>query len=495
VRRTLNVKWGNIVKNKIKYRLIVSSALAAALSAQAGSPEVVKGEFIIKTRHQGDYSLQSFAGVLADRGAQVREVLNRADDTLLVKIDNTAALAESVDFVESVRSGLGSLPEVEYIEPNYVYHASMGGRPPMMPPTPPMPPRPMPPTPAPTPTPSPTPTPAPVPTPGPTPTPDPSGDVIPNDGLFSSLWGMRNVGQKDSKGTVGRAGADISATKAWGVTKGSHDIVVAIIDTGIDYTHPDLQGNIWEKTVQGKVIHGMNAITGVMDPKDDHYHGTHCAGTIGGVGNNGTGVAGVSWNVSLMGVKFLDKNGSGTTADAIKAIDFARENGANVMSNSWGGGGSSQALYDAIKRAYDAGIVFVAAAGNESADNDSTPSYPANYKIGNVISVAASTNLDTMASFSNYGATTVHLAAPGLNITSTTPGNTYKTISGTSMATPHVSGAVALLLAKEPTLTPDQVRARLVSSVDKLPAFQGKTISGGRMNVYKLLTGAGSSNK
>ncbi len=253
----------------------------------------------------------------------------------------------------------------------------------------------------------------------------------------------------------------------------------------MDYNHPDLKDNMWTKPGTTNV-HGYNAITNTENPMDDHSHGTHCAGTIGGTGDNGVGVAGVNWNASIMGVKFLSASGGGSLADAIKAIDWATNNGAQIMSNSWGGGGFSQALADSIKRATDKGILFIAAAGNDGRNNDSSATYPANYP--GVIAVAASNNVDGMAGFSNYGLRTVHLMAPGENIFSTVKGGGYATYSGTSMATPHVSGAVALLLSHEPSLTPEQVKARLMRTSDKLKSFRNKLISAGRLNVYNLLT-------
>lgn len=297
---------------------------------------------------------------------------------------------------------------------------------------------------------------------------------------------MRNFGQADSRGRVGIVGADIQAPEAWALSTGSKDIVMAVIDTGVNYNHPDLVDNIWSSPTDPNVK-GFNAITGALNPMDDHAHGTHCAGSIAGTGDNGIGVAGVTWNARIMGVKFLSASGGGTLADAIKAIDWATENGAQIMSNSWGGGGFSQALADSITRARDKGILFIAAAGNDSSNNDTRPAYPASYQIDNVVSVAASNNIDAISSFSNYGANTVHLMAPGENIYSTVLGTAYNTFSGTSMATPHVSGAAALLLAKEPSLTYAEIKERLMKSTDKSRAFRGKIMSMGRLNVYNLL--------
>lgn len=287
-------------------------------------------------------------------------------------------------------------------------------------------------------------------------------DAIPNDPAFANLWGLVNTGQTIG-GQTGTSGADISADSAWNLSTGSRAQVVAVVDTGIDYTHPDLAANIWSApssfTVKiggvtitcGGGTHGFNAIANTCDPMDDNNHGSHVSGTIGAVGGNGIGVAGVNWVASLMGTKFLDANGSGTTANAVNAIEFAIQAkqafaaGANVrvLSNSWGGGGYSQTLNDEIVKAGNAGMAFVAAAGNSGSNNDTTPSYPASYAAANVVAVAATDNRDQLASFSNYGANTVDLGAPGVYVYSTIRSGGYAWMSGTSMATPHVSGAAA----------------------------------------------------
>ncbi|HZN02383.1 MAG TPA: S8 family peptidase, partial [Candidatus Polarisedimenticolia bacterium] len=258
-----------------------------------------------------------------------------------------------------------------------------------------------------------------------------TADVVPNDPRFNELYGMLNTGQ-----TGGTTDADIDADQAWGVSRGSHDVLVGVIDTGIDYNHPDLAANIW--TNPGEIpgntidddgngfvddIHGYDFANNDSDPFDDNGHGSHCSGTIGGVGNNGVGVAGVNWQVSLMALKFLSGGGSGTTANAVRAVEYSTMMGVDLTSNSWGGGGFSQALYDAVAAAGAANIAFVAAAGNDGTDNDVSPHYPSNYDLANVISVAATDHNDAKASFSNWGATTVDLGAPGVNILSTLPGN------------------------------------------------------------------------
>ncbi len=297
-----------------------------------------------------------------------------------------------------------------------------------------------------------------------------TSDIPVNDTYSDSLWGINN--------DVG-----ISARRAWDVTTGSSDVVVAVIDTGIDYTHPDLAANIWvnpgetagngiDDDGNGFIddVHGVNTVLGVAnrgDPMDDNEHGTHVAGTIGAVGNNGEGVVGVNHRVKLMGLKFMDAGGGGRLSDAIAAIDYMVSMkvtyGVNirVSNNSWGGGGFSPALHAAIDRARAAGIVFVAAAGNSRQDTDLFPSYPSSYEVANVVSVAAINNDQTLASFSNHGAESVDMAAPGVGIFSTLPNGKYGYLSGTSMATPHVVGALALLFAAEPSVTLEQGIERL----------------------------------
>lgn len=326
-------------------------------------------------------------------------------------------------------------------------------------------------------------------------------DSTPNDTRFSELWGMNNTGQ-----TGGTANIDIDAPEAWNLSTGSNTVVVGVVDTGIDYTHPDLENNMWvnpgeiagngvDDDHNGVVddIYGYNAYANNGNPLDDNNHGTHCAGTIGGAGNNSKGVAGVSWNVKLMALKFLSSSGSGSTSDAIEAIQYAvtmKNAGVNikVLSNSWGGGGFSQSLEDAISQANSAGILFIAAAGNSASNNDSTPTYPANYNVSNVISVAAIDHNGALASFSSYGANTVDLAAPGVSILSTVPGNSYASYSGTSMATPHVSGVAGLLAAYAPTLSAPQLKERLLTTVKTISGLNGSIKYPGTVDAYNALT-------
>lgn len=327
--------------------------------------------------------------------------------------------------------------------------------------------------------------------------------LVPNDPRFNSLWGMNNVGQ-----TGGTADADIDAVEAWDRTTGNGSTVVAVIDTGVDYTHPDLAANIWTNTPEangaagvdddgnGYVddVHGYDFANNDGDPMDDHFHGTHVAGTIGAVGNNGVGVAGVSWDVQIMALKFLDANGSGFLSDAIRAIDYAAAMGATVSNNSWGGGGFEQALKDAISNAASRGHIFVAAAGNDGTNNDVFPAYPASYDLDNIIAVAATDHNDNLAGFSNYGAAAVDLGAPGVDIHSTLPTRVtdamqqyglsanYGTISGTSMATPHVTGVVALVHDLHPTWSYTQIINQVLATVDPVSALATTTATGGRLN-------------
>jgi serine protease len=304
----------------------------------------------------------------------------------------------------------------------------------------------------------------------------PSG---PNDPDYSKLWGMKMI----------------SANTAWDSTTGSSSVVVGVVDTGVDYTHPDLAANVWSSpsTINGCAAgtHGYNAITGTCDPMDDNHHGTHVSGTIGAVGNNGIGVIGVSPTVRIMGLKFLDSGGSGTISGAVAATDWAvkaKQAGVNVrvLSNSWGGGGFSQALLDEINKAGANDILFVAAAGNNATSNDTTAAYPCSFHTANEICVAATDSHDSLASFSNYGAASVDLAAPGQGILSTVPGGGYDTFSGTSMATPHVSGAAALALSTgyQSVWT---LKATILAAVDPLASLAGRVTTGGRLDVCKAI--------
>ena len=326
----------------------------------------------------------------------------------------------------------------------------------------------------------------------------------PTDAAFTNgvLWGLRNYGQSG-----GKAGADISATNAWNLTTGSTNVIVAVIDTGIRYTHKDLKAQMWKNPGEipannkdddgnGVIddVYGINAITGSGDPMDDNDHGSHVSGTIGAAANDGNPIVGVTWKVRLMGCKFLSASGSGRTSDAITCINYAVSKGARVLNNSWGGGGYSQSLYDAIAAARAKNVIFLAAAGNSGSNNDQIPHYPSNYNLDNIISIAAVDRSDKMASFSCYGEKTVHIGAPGVSIYSSTSGSDteYQSFDGTSMATPHVSGVAALILSLYPSADYTEVRQRILLGAVPIPSLTGVTTTGGRLNAYNALTITGS---
>jgi len=387
-----------------------------------------------------------------------------------------------------------------------------------------------------------------------------SARVSPNDPGFGSQWDLNNTGQSG-----GTAGADIHATQAWRSTTGSAKTVVAVIDTGVDYNHPDLYQNIWinqaeipksrlrnladvdhdgyisfadlnnpvnqgigritdgnhdgridaadilapmvldshgndtglggwahHSTQDGDIAHpddliGWNFVTNTNNPFDDNGHGTHVSGTIGAMGNDGVGVTGINWSVSIMALKFLNAGGSGYESNAISALNYSVAHGATISNNSWGGASYDPSMLAAIQNAQAHGDIFVAAAGNNGRNLDTAPSYPASYNLANMVVVAATDRNDRLASFSNYGAGSVSLAAPGVQILSTTPNNTYSWYSGTSMAAPHVTGVLALLESQHPTWSYSQLINRVMSTADPLPGLQAKTKTGGRLDAAAAL--------
>lgn len=429
----------------------ISSLTFAKVDKALQKIEFVPGEVIVKFKDRE--AVKSFHGKALKSTFLKSFVINVNFGYLYkLKINQKADL-------DSVIKELNKNPDVAYAEPNYIYRAI---------------------------------------------------DYVANtpvDPKYPLLWGLKNNGNnepgKDGNptSTIGVVGADVSANQAWEVQRGSRTIRVAVIDTGIDYNHPDLKDNIAVnvKEKNGKPgvdddgngyiddVYGYDFANNDADPMDGHSHGTHCAGTIGAV-HNSQGVAGVMAEVSLVPIKFLSDSGSGSTEAAVLAINYATKLGVNVMSNSWGGGGFSKALEDSIKAARDRGIVFVAAAGNSSANNDASPHYPSSYDIDNVISVASHTITDNLSSFSCYGRRSVHVAAPGSNIMSTIHNGGYAVYSGTSMATPHVAGTIGLLLSDIPTLTPSEVRARVIATSVPVRSYKGKVASGGRVNAYNLIT-------
>ncbi|MBC9784485.1 S8 family serine peptidase [Heliobacterium chlorum] len=331
---------------------------------------------------------------------------------------------------------------------------------------------------------------------------------IPNDAYFSELWGLNNTGQP-ILGNLGAPDVDINAPEAWNITKGSPSVVAAVIDTGIDFSHPDLQQAAWVNPgeIPGDGID--NDQNGYVDDvngwdfyyndntlfhpndggySDSDYHGTHVAGTIAAASNNEIGVAGIAPNVKIMSLKFIGPDGFGSTSNAISAIEYAKQMGATLANNSWGGGGYDPALKEAID---SFGKLFVCAAGNDGKNTDLSPTYPACYDSSNIISVAALTNWGWLAGFSNYGVNTVDVAAPGHLIKSTLPGNSYDYYSGTSMATPHVTGTAALLYSQNPGLSATDVINRLKNTGTPLGSLQGYVGSGRMINAYNALTNSG----
>ena len=320
----------------------------------------------------------------------------------------------------------------------------------------------------------------------------------PDDPFFPQQYALANTGQKG-----GAAGSDIDAASAWDISTGGASILVAVLDTGIDMDHPDLAPNLWTNPdeIPGNLVdddgnglvddvHGWDFVNHDDDPHDDYGHGTHVAGIIAAAGDNSVGISGVAWRASILPLKFLDQSGSGTTSDAISAIDYAAAKGARVLNASWGGGGFSMAMLDAIRDAATHQALFVAAAGNDATDSDQIPFFPAGFDSPNIIAVAASDRNDRLAPFSNHGRTTVDLAAPGVEIYSTLPGDAYGFSSGTSMATPHVSGVAALILGFAPGMSAESLRRRILDHAEPVAALQDKVATAARLNAFQCLLGA-----
>jgi subtilisin family serine protease len=426
-------------------------AIAAVLmvsslpSAAQGRPDLVEqslrdparqyvpAQMLVQFRRGTDAATQAaaLAFVGARRAETVRAEDQRADgkgDLHLLRLPPGRAVADAV-------RSMGQLDEVDFAEPNWIYQHQ----------------------------------------------------ATSNDAYFTngSLWGMYG----DGSSPANQYGSQ--AAEAWAVGHTCSDkVYVGIIDEGVMHTHPDLKDNV--DTALGWDFVGNDSQP--FDGADDD-HGTHVAGTIGATGGNVVGVAGVCWSIKMINAKFLGKRG-GTTANAIKAVDYLTDlktrHGINLVAsnNSWGGGGFSQALQDAIDRAGAQNILFVAAAGNSAVNNDTSPHYPSSYTSPNIISVASITSSGALSSFSNYGASSVDLGAPGSGIVSTVPVRSGKSVvpgyasySGTSMATPHVTGAVALYASSHPGATATQIRAAILGDSLATPSLVGKTVTGGRLNV------------
>ena len=413
--------------------LLVAGLCFGVIAGKGGGPSHlpphVADELLVKFRAPSPSSAR--ANVRADLGAEKKRGFRSGAEHWRLPPGLTA---------DRAMSRLRGNPHIEYAEPNYLVHATR----------------------------------------------------IPNDPRFGELYGLRNTGQ-----TGGTAGADIGAASAWDVSTGSRSVVVAVIDSGVDHTHPDLAQNVFNNTgeipgngldddVNGFVddVRGWDFVNDDNDPYDDAGHGTHVAGTIGALGDNAVGVVGVAWDVSILPIKFLSSTGTGTTADAIAAVEYATLMGADITNNSWGGGGFSQALLDAINDSGDAGILFVAAAGNNGLNTDVYPHYPASYTAASIVSVAATDHNDQLAGFSNFGPASVDLAAPGVAILSTLPNGGYGLGDGTSMATPHVAGAASLIRAAAPGIGVAEIKQALLSSIDPIPGLAGLMVTGGRLNAF-----------
>jgi subtilisin family serine protease len=423
----------------VAFGLIVSPPRSRArLTTSARGEKKTKAEYVpgqVLVRYTTDVSAKQQPSALKVEGRSIPIQVERFEGSDMIAGLRLARVAP--DDTMNAIAALKAQPDVLYAEPNYIMHA----------------------------------------------------DLTPNDPSFGSLYGMTKIG----------------APTAWNTTTGSGSIVVGMIDEGVDISHPDLQANIFTNPSPGAIpgitgdLHGYDFVnnSGTITPGD---HATHTAGTVGAVGNNGVGVVGVAWTVKLMSLRFLGPGG-GSDSDAIRAYTYAKQmrdlfvssggtQGANmrILSNSYGGGGFSQASLDAIRALNTSGILFVASDGNDGIDSDLNPHYPSGYDSPNVISLVATDSADALAGFSNFGAQSATIGAPGVSILSTTTSNTYSSFSGTSMATPHVSGAAALLLSQNPNLTVQQLKALLIFNGDLVSSLSGKTLTGRRLNVANSLT-------
>ncbi|SMQ86872.1 pre-peptidase C-terminal domain-containing protein [Bacillus sp. OV166] len=408
---------------------------------ESATPKRYKeNEVIVKFKN--NYSKNNLGALSTTLGLTNAKVLNK-EGTHVIKFSKNKKMAE-------VLQQLNASPNVEYAEPNYVYK--------------------------------------------PTAVTDP---------LYSELWGLKNTGQ-EILGQVGKKGIDINVEAAWAKTKGSSSVVIGVIDTGIDINHPDLKDNIWVNTseipndgidndkngyvddVNGWNFYDKNNKLFIRGEED--FHGTHVAGTIAAKAND-IGVIGIAPNVKIMPLKFIGPWG-GYEADAIAAIEYAKSKGVKILNNSWGGGENAQALKDAIK---NSGALFIAAAGNDGMNADTSPMYPAAYDLPNILSVAALNNTGNLSFFSNFGAKSVDVAAPGEGILSTFPildsdySNAYEYLDGTSMATPHATGVAALVKSVNSTYTPAQIKDAIMRTTTKLSSLTGKVATGGLVNAGKAI--------
>ena len=432
------------------YRLNLALALVTTLGLAlpaAAKPKYVPGEIIIKLKGKSKtLQAQAFIGkAVSEKSMSLKgswSGLNMHHFSLKAGQSVDQAIAE-----------LQADPDVEYVEPNYIFDKQSAGM---------------------------------------------EGEPV----AMSEVQASAAV----SSSAFTQTSAPIQLPAAWAEeSAGPQAPVVAVIDTGVDYNHSVFSGSnaIWSNSDEiagngidddsnGYVddVRGWNFVANTNAPMDDDGHGTHVAGIVLGATQDITASPIAQARIKIMPLKFLDENGSGTTADAVKAIYYAVNNGANVLSNSWGGGGFSNSLLTAVAYAYDRKVVFLAAAGNSANNNDAAPTYPANYNVPNVVSVAATSDIDGFAGFSNYGKSTVHVGSPGVSIWSTLPNNMYGRQSGTSMATPFVSGLAALMLRENPTMSSYQVRNLIFESSQVITSLTNRTTTQARINAYNAIVAA-----
>lgn len=327
-----------------------------------------------------------------------------------------------------------------------------------------------------------------------------------SESVISLAEARSTEGASSTYGALAQTNAPIELSNAWQAeTPGKDPVVVAIIDTGVDLSHEIFQdsGAVWVNTLEipgngidddgnGYVddINGWDFVSNTNTPGDNDNHGTHVAGIVLGSTQDILAYPMTASKIKIMSLKFLDSNGIGTTSDAVRAIYYAVNNGARVLNNSWGGGGYSNSLVDAIAFAYSRRAIFIAAAGNSSVNNDISPTYPASYTVPGILSVAATTDVDGFASYSNYGATTVHMGSPGSSIWSSLPNHSYGRSSGTSMATPFVAGIAAMVLRENPDFSAYQIKELILAGAVSIPSLQTKTISRSRLNAYNSVAAA-----